>query len=225
MGPAFESQPDHKKKVITQNIGYDLFYFKNPINSAAIYFWRTMNKTRCHWCNENNPIYVKYHDEEWSVPVHNDGKLFELLLLETFQAGLSWECVLNKREAFREAFDQFDYHIIANYDESKLESLAQDKRIIRNRKKIKYAKFNAQAFMKIQHDFGSFDKYIWQFTGGCSIYEYGKSTSPLSDLISKELQKYGMRFVGSTIIYSYLQAIGIIHSHDAECFLSNGNGN
>lgn len=137
-------------------------------------------KVRCHWCNLANPLYVAYHDQEWGVPVHDDNKLFEMLLLETFQAGLSWECVLNKREGFRSAFDHFDYQKIALYDKSKMESLAQAEGIIRNRLKISAATTNARIFMDIQKEIGSFDRYLWQFTKGGIVYECDKtSSSPL----------------------------------------------
>ncbi len=172
---------------------------------------------RCRWCNLANPLYVRYHDEEWGVPVHDDKKLFEMLLLESFQAGLSWECVLNKREAFREAFDDFTVETVARYDAEKQQELAENKGIIRNRLKIKSAVNNARIFMLLQREYGSFDAYIWHFTKGRVIYETDKTSSPLSDEISKDLCKRGMRFVGTTIIYSYLQAIGIIYSHGAEC--------
>lgn len=177
-------------------------------------------KKRCFWCNLQNPKYVEYHDKEWGVPVHDDKKLFEMLLLESFQAGLSWECILNKRDAFRKAFDGFDYRLIATYDEQKLESLRQDAGIIRNKLKIKATVNNAKAFMSIQEEYGSFDRYIWGFTNGEVIHENHLTSSPLSDKISKDLYQRGMRFVGSTIIYSYLQAIGIIFSHEDDCFLS-----
>lgn len=177
-------------------------------------------KRRCHWCNMANPTYVAYHDNEWGVPVHDDGKLFEMLLLETFQAGLSWECILNKREAFRKAFDGFDYRKIALYDESKIQSLMQDKGIVRNRLKIKAAVTNARIFREIQTEYGSFDRYIWGFTNGNIVYETGLATSPLSDAISKDLRKRGMKFVGSTVIYAYLQAVGIINSHEESCWLA-----
>ena len=167
-----------------------------------------------------NPLYVAYHDYEWGVPVHNDRNLFEMLLLETFQAGLSWECILNKREAFRKAFDDFDYERIALYDENKLQSLQQDKSIVRNRLKIKAAVTNAQVFMRIQKECGSFDRYIWSFTDGNTVFETGLATSPLSDSISRELRKKGMKFVGSTVIYAYLQAVGIINSHEEGCWLA-----
>lgn len=180
-------------------------------------------KVRCHWCNLANPLYVAYHDQEWGVPVHDDNKLFEMLLLETFQAGLSWECVLNKREGFRSAFDHFDYQKIALYDKSKMESLAQAEGIIRNRLKISAATTNARIFMDIQKEIGSFDRYLWQFTKGGIVYECDKTSSPLSDLISKDLKKRGMKFVGTTIIYSYLQAVGIINSHEERCFRHQRN--
>lgn len=180
-------------------------------------------KVRCHWCNLANPLYVAYHDQEWGVPVHDDNKLFEMLLLETFQAGLSWECVLNKREGFRSAFDKFDYQKIALYDECKRKALAQADGIIRNRLKINAATTNARIFMDIQKEFGSFDRYLWHFTDGGIVYECDKTSSPLSDLISKDLKKRGMKFVGTTIIYSYLQAIGIINSHEVRCFLHQRN--
>lgn len=180
----------------------------------------TTEKTnRCQWCNMNNPLYVDYHDREWGVPVYDDGKLFELLLLETFQAGLSWECVLNKRKAFREAFHQFDYRKIAEYKQAKREQLMQNAGIIRNRLKINAAIENADVFMKIQQKFGSFSNYIWHFTDNKIIYEYDKTTSKLSDDIAKDLKKKGMKFVGSTIIYSFLQAVGIINSHEPNCYL------
>ena len=173
---------------------------------------------RCFWVNEDNPLYVKYHDEEWGTPVYDDNKLFEMLLLESFQAGLSWECILNKREAFKEAFDYFNYKKISNYDDEKIEDLMQNKGIIRNRRKITAAIKNAQIFMSIQKEYNTFSKYLWHFTEEKIIYEYNKTTSSLSDEISKDLYKRGMRFVGSTIIYSYLQAIGIINSHEPGCF-------
>lgn len=178
-----------------------------------------MEPKRCHWCNLSNPLYVRYHDTEWCVPVHDDHKLFEMLLLESFQAGLSWECVLNKREAFRKAFNGFDVVAVAQYDEAKMQELAANKDIIRNRLKIKAAVSNARIFLDIQKEYSSFDCYIWHFTNGKIIHEIGKTSSPLSDSVSKDLQRRGMKFVGTTIIYSYLQAIGIIYSHGEECFM------
>lgn len=178
-----------------------------------------MEPKRCHWCNLGNPIYVRYHDTEWGVPVHDDHKLFEMLLLESFQAGLSWECVLNKREAFRKAFSGFRATAVAGYDEAKTRELADNKDIIRNRLKIKAAITNARIFLDIQKEYGSFDSYIWHFTGGGIIYETGKTSSPLSDGVSGDLRRRGMKFMGTTIAYSYLQAIGVIYSHEADCYL------
>lgn len=175
---------------------------------------------RCHWVNMNNPLYIKYHDEEWGVPSYEDNYLFEMLLLESFQAGLSWECILNKREFFRKAFDNFDYKKIARYDEKKIEELKNNKDIIRNKLKIKASINNAKIFMDIQKEYESFSKYIWHFTNNKIIKNTGdeiRTTSSLSDKISKDLQKRGMKFVGSTIIYSYLQAIGIINDHENNC--------
>lgn len=174
---------------------------------------------RCTWVNEKNPLYIKYHDEEWGKPVYDDNKLFEMLLLESFQAGLSWECILNKREAFKKAFDNFDYEKVSNYNEVKIEKLLNNKDIIRNKRKITATIKNAKIFMKIQKEYNSFSNYLWHFTNNKIIYETGKTTSPLSDTISKNLKKRGMKFVGTTIIYSYLQAVGIINSHEESCFL------
>lgn len=162
---------------------------------------------------------VKHHDKEWGMPVHDDHKLFEMLILESFQAGLSWECVLNKREAFREAFDGFDVHKVSTYDEKKQAELKQNERIIRNQRKIAAAVTNAQIFLKIQKEYKSFSEYLWQFTDHKVIYETGKTSSELSDKISKDLKTRGMKFVGTTIIYSYLQAVGVIYSHEKDCFL------
>ena len=174
---------------------------------------------RCSWLNLNNPLYVKYHDEEWGVPVYDDHKLFEMLLLESFQAGLSWECVLNKREAFKKAFDNYNYKKIKDYNEEKQKELMNNKNIIRNKRKISATIKNAKIFMEIQKEYNSFSNYLWHFTNNKIIYETGKTTSNLSDQISKDLQKRGMSFVGTTIIYSYLQAIGMINSHEKNCYL------
>lgn len=178
--------------------------------------------TRCHWCNERNPRYVAYHDSEWGVPCHDDHMLFELLILEGFQAGLSWECVLNKRDAFRAAFDQFDWDRIAAYDEDKIAALLADPGIIRNRLKIRAAVRNAAVFRDIRIEFGSFYAYLNLFTGGRVLLEYDKTTNELSDRISRDLHRRGMRFVGSTIIYAYLQAVGAINSHEPGCYLFPG---
>ena len=173
---------------------------------------------RCKWVNEKNEKYIKYHDEEWGVPSYEDSYLFEMLLLESFQAGLSWECILNKRESFRKAFDNFDYRKIAEYKEDKINELINDKNIIRNKLKIKASINNAKIFMRIQKEYGTFSNYIWHFTDKKVIKDNTeKTTSPLSDEISEDLQRRGMKFVGSTIMYSYLQAIGIINDHDENC--------
>lgn len=174
---------------------------------------------RCSWVKMDNPAYVRYHDEEWGVPEHSDRALFELLVLEGFQAGLSWECILNKREAFREAFDGFDVEKVSGYDEAKCAELMTNPGIVRNRLKIHAAVTNAGVFQKIQREYGSFDAYIWGFTGGEVVRESFdiRTTSPLSDQISRDLKKRGMKFVGSTIIYSYLQAIGVINGHSDDC--------
>ena len=177
-------------------------------------------KIRCCWANPKNERYICYHDEEWGVPVHDDQKLFEMLILECFQAGLSWECVLNKRDAFRKAFDGFDLEKICAYHEDKLEMLRNNPEIIRNRLKIQAAVINAQAFRKIQKEYGSFSEYLWHWTDGRVIQETGKTSSELSDTIFKDLKKYGMKFVGTTVVYAYLQAIGVIWSHEDECFCS-----
>lgn len=177
-------------------------------------------KVRCPWANPQNPAYLHYHDCEWGVPVHDDHTLFEMLILEGFQAGLSWECILNKREGFRRAFDNFDLETVAGYGEDKLAALAQDPGIVRNRRKIAASVVNARAFLDIQAQYGSFDRYLWQWTDGKVVRETGLVTSPLSDAISKDLKKRGMKFVGSTIIYAYLQAVGVIYAHEPGCFLA-----
>ena len=179
-------------------------------------------RQRCGWCNLANPRYVQYHDKEWGVPTHDDRELFELLVLESFQAGLSWECVLNKRERFRQVFDGFDPAVVAGYGEEKIERLMADPGIIRNRRKIQAAVKNAGVFLEIQREYGSFDRYLWGFTGGETVREWGCSTSPLSDALSRDLKHRGMSFVGSTVVYAYLQSAGVIDSHDEGCFLHHG---
>ena len=176
-------------------------------------------KKRCSWCNLKNPNYIRYHDEEWGVPDFGDGHLFEMLILEAFQAGLSWECVLNKREAFRKAYDGFELEKVCAYDEKKQAELAEDASIIRNRLKIRASVENARIFKQIAEEYGSFYGYLKTFTGGKCFAETGKTLSPLSDAISADLKRRGMRFVGTTIIYSYLQAVGVIDSHEEGCFL------
>ncbi len=178
-------------------------------------------KVRCHWANPKNERYIRYHDEEWGVPVHDDRKLFEMLILECFQAGLSWECVLNKRDAFRDAFDNFELEKVCAYDEDKLEALRSNSGIIRNRLKIQAAVTNAKVFREIQKEYGSFADYLWHWTDGKVIYETGRTSSELSDGISKDLKKRGMKFVGTTVIYAYLQAVGVIYSHEPGCFLKH----
>ncbi len=176
-------------------------------------------KRRCSWCNLKNPVYVEYHDKEWCTPNFDDKYLYEMLILESFQAGLSWECVLNKREAFRAAFDNFDIDKVCLYCDDNISELQSNKEIIRNKLKIKAAVNNSRIFKDIVSEYGSFYIYLRTFTEDKTIYETGKTTNALSDAISKDLQKRGMKFVGSTIMYSYLQAVGIIISHDESCFL------
>ena len=177
-------------------------------------------KIRCSWVNTNNDIYIKYHDEEWGIPSYNDQHLFEMLILESFQAGLSWECVLNKRKYFREAFDDFNIDKICQYNDIKIQELLANKNIIRNKLKIKAKINNAKIFKDIQIEYKTFSNYIWHFTNNKIIYEFNKTNSELSDTISKDLIKRGMKFVGTTIIYSYLQAIGVIYSHEECCFIN-----
>lgn len=182
-----------------------------------------MVRCRCKWCNLKNPLYVKYHDEEWGVLRTDDPYLFEMLVLEGFQAGLSWECVLNKREAFRAAFDNFDIDKVTNYSDDKICELTQNKNIIRNKLKIKAVVTNGRIFAEIVREYGSFYSYLSTFTNGKNFNEINLTHSPLSDAISSDLQRRGMKFVGTVIIYSYLQAIGIINSHEKSCFLYNGS--
>lgn len=185
-----------------------------------------MEKHRCGWCI-GDELYEAYHDLEWGVPVKDDATLFEFLILETFQAGLSWITVLLKRENFRKAFDSFDYKKIAQYKESKYESLLEDAGIIRNKLKIKATISNAQAFIKVQEEFGSFSTYIWDFIDNTPIknsfknYKDAPANTPLSDAISKDLKKRGFKFVGSTVIYALMQAIGMVNDHEVSCFRYN----
>lgn len=178
---------------------------------------------RCSWCNLNNKVYVLYHDNEWGIKNFSDKYLFEMLILESFQAGLSWECVLNKREAFRKAYDNFSLDKVCNYDESKIEELLNNKKIIRNKLKIRASINNARIFKSIVLEMGSFYNYLKMFTEGKIFYEIGLTSSELSDRISNDLKKRGMKFVGTTIIYSYLQAIGVIYSHEEKCFMYRGD--
>ena len=178
-------------------------------------------KNRCAWVNMKNPLYIHYHDNEWGVPEHRDEKLCELLILESFQAGLSWECILNKRGACREAFDGFDIDKVCAYRENKIAELVRNPEIIRNRRKIEAAITNSRVFKEIQKEYGSFDTYLWGFAEGKTVIEpYTlRTTSPLSDAIAADLKRRGMKFVGSTIIYAYLQSVGMINGHGIECEL------
>ncbi len=182
-----------------------------------------MSKNKCGWCL-GDPLYEAYHDEEWGVPVRDDQTLFEFLVLETFQAGLSWITILRKRENFRNAFDQFDYHKIAVYGEEKIAELLQDSGIIRNRLKIRATVTNAQAFIKLQQEYGSFSDYIWAFVDHTPLknqianYREAPATSPISDLLSKDLKKHGFKFVGSTVVYAHMQATGMVNDHEITCF-------
>ena len=184
------------------------------------------NKKRCNW-PKDDALYIEYHDKEWGVPVYDDVKIFEFLLLETFQAGLSWITILKKRENFRKAFNDFDYKKIASYTDEKLEELRLDAGIIRNRLKIKAAKTNAIGFMEIQKEFGTFNKYIWEFVDSKPIQNNFTSMSempsntPLSDKISKDLKSRGFKFVGSTIVYAHMQAMGMVNDHTTNCFRYN----
>lgn len=182
------------------------------------------NHTRCRWCNLKNPLYIEYHDHEWGCLQTDDAYLYEMLILESFQAGLSWECVLNKRENFRKAYDGFDIDKVCAYTNEKQIELYQNQDIIRNKLKIKASVNNSKIFKNILVEFSSFYHYLCQFTMGEILYETDKTTNSLSDAISKDLKKRGMTFVGSTIIYSYLQAVGIIVSHEKNCFLHQNGG-
>ncbi len=184
-------------------------------------------KKRCDWVPLDNPLYVKYHDEEWGVPVHDDRLLFEFLLLEGFQAGLSWITILRKRENYKQAFDNFDAKKIALYDAKKIEELMQNSGIVRNRRKIESAIINAKAFLEVQKEYESFNKYIWGFVGGTPIVNKWKklegipANTELSDKISKDLKRRGFKFVGSTIIYAHMQATGMVNDHTVDCFRYN----
>ena len=180
-------------------------------------------KHRCAWC-EKDDLYRDYHDNEWGKPVYDDETIFEFLILETFQAGLSWYTVLAKRENFRKAFDNFDLLKVANYSEEKMATLAEDTGIIRNKLKIKATVTNAQAFIKVQEEFGTFSKYIWGFVDGKPIdnkpktLSEVKATTPISDALSKDLKKRGFKFVGSTVVYAHMQATGMVNDHVMDCF-------
>jgi len=180
-------------------------------------------KTRCSWPPDDK-LMIKYHDKEWGVPLHNDKKLFEFLILEGFQAGLSWRTILYKRENFRKAFDNFDFNKVANYDKKKINSLLKDAGIVRNKLKVEGAVVNAKAFLKVRKEFGTFDKYIWSFVEGKPIQKKYKSLKQIpaktdhSDKISDDLKKRGFKFVGSTIVYAHMQATGMVNDHAVNCF-------
>jgi DNA-3-methyladenine glycosylase I len=182
------------------------------------------NKKRCEWVPLDNPLYMKYHDEEWGVPVYDDRLLFEFLILEGAQAGLSWITILKKRENYKKAFDDFDPYKVARYEQKKIEELMQNSGIVRNRRKIEAAVQNARAFLEVQAEFGSFAAFMWNFVQGKPIIDHWKTLkeipakTPLSDTISKTLQKKGFKFVGSTIIYSHMQATGMVNDHTVDCF-------
>jgi DNA-3-methyladenine glycosylase I len=185
-----------------------------------------MQKHRCGWC-VGDELYEAYHDKEWGEPVKDDATLFEFLVLETFQAGLSWITILRKRENFRKAFDDFDYKKIATYKQAKIDSLLLDTGIIRNKLKVNATVSNAQAFMKIQNEFGTFSDYIWGFVNGQPIknsfnnYKDAPAKTTLSDKISKDLKKRGFKFVGSTVVYATMQSIGMVNDHEVNCFRYN----
>ena len=182
-----------------------------------------MERQRCGWCL-GDPLHEAYHDQEWGVPVYDDATIFEFLILETFQAGLSWITILRKRENFRKALDNFDFKKIASYKQDKIDSLLQDVGIIRNKLKINATVTNAQAFIKIQEAFGSFSNYVWKFVDGKPIknslknYKDAPPTTAISDALSKDLKKRGFKFVGSTVVYAHMQATGMINDHETSCF-------
>ncbi len=182
-----------------------------------------MDKPRCAWAG-NDPLYQRYHDEEWGVPVHDDRRLFEMLILEGAQAGLAWITILRKREAYRKAFAGFDPRDVAAFDATRIESLLQDPGIVRNRLKIGSAVDNAKAFLKVQAEFGSFDAYLWPFVGGRPRINHPKSlaevpaVTPEAEALSRDLKRRGFRFVGPTIIYAFMQAVGMVDDHVASCW-------
>jgi DNA-3-methyladenine glycosylase I len=221
-------------KLLAIAVGLRVILKSNPYRVVCIFtllkrYFYPKNKTMCERCNWGNttPNMIKYHDEEWGVPLHDDHKLFEFFVLEGFQAGLSWQIVLNKREAFREAFDQFDPVKVAKYTEVKIAALGENAAIIRNKAKIAACVNNAQRFLEVQAKFGSFDKYIWQFVdfkpivnSFTSLKELPAKTT-LSDLVSADLKKRGFKFVGSTVIYAHMQATGMVNDHIVSCFRYN----
>lgn len=185
-----------------------------------------MTKHRCGWC-KGDDLYEAYHDQEWGVPVYDDATIFEFLILETFQAGLSWITILRKRDNFRKAFDFFDYKTIANYNQDKIDSLLQDAGIIRNKLKINATISNAKAFMVIQKEFGTFSKYIWDFVDGkpiknkVDVYKNAPASTAISEALSKDLKKRGFKFVGPTVVYAHMQATGMVNDHEVDCYRYN----
>lgn len=183
-----------------------------------------MEKIRCGWCGKDE-LYQNYHDEEWGKPVYDDDTIFEFLVLESFQAGLSWITILRKRENFRQAFDNFDYKKIANYPDSKLEELLQDSGIVRNRLKVLATVNNAKRFMEVQQEFGTFSKYIWSFVDGKPLDNQPKelkdvpATTAISDALAKDLKKRGFKFLGSTVVYAHMQATGMVNDHIESCWV------
>ena len=185
---------------------------------------RSKDVTRCHWAKDGNPLYVSYHDEEWGVPQHDDRVHFEFLILEGAQAGLSWSTILNKRENYRTAFSQFDVRKVAKYDKAKIDGLLLDPGIVRNRLKVEATVINARAFLDVQKEFDSFDEYIWQFVGGkprrngWTSHKQVPASTAESDALSKDLKRRGFKFVGSTIMYAFMQATGMVNDHTTNCF-------
>jgi DNA-3-methyladenine glycosylase I len=185
---------------------------------------RESERKRCAWSASGNDLYIEYHDREWGVPVHDDRTHFEFLILEGAQAGLSWATILNKREAYRKAFADFDPRKVAGFSETRIAKLLEDPGIVRNRLKVQAAVANAHAFLAVQKEFGSFDGYVWPFVGGRPIVNRRKSmkevpaTSPESDALSRDLKKRGFKFVGSTILYAHMQAVGMVNDHETSCF-------
>lgn len=183
-----------------------------------------MEKVRCQWAAGTSPVYIKYHDEEWGVQVHDERTHFEFLTLEGAQAGLSWSTILNKREGYRKVFENFDVEKVASFEEARILKILLDPGIVRNKLKVRSTVSNAQAFIKVQEEFGSFDSYIWSFVNGKPIINQWKTmseipvTSPISDKLSKDLLKRGFKFVGSTIMYAHMQAIGMVNDHTTDCF-------
>ena len=185
---------------------------------------RRKKVTRCQWAENGDPLYAAYHDEEWGVPQHDDRVLFEFLVLEGAQAGLSWSTILNKRETYRRAFGNFDVRKVAHYDKSRIATLLKDPGIVRNRLKVESAVTNARAFLEVQKEFGTFDAYIWRFVGGKPMQNYWKAVKQVpastreSDAMSKDLKHRGFKFVGSTIMYAFMQATGMVNDHTVNCF-------